>query len=255
MRRMTLLVAALLGFVAVEAAADAPAWTWPDKPTNIKVLGPEITGKRLGMVMRGFTRSLGVRCIHCHKGEEGKPLSTYDFASNENPNKDRAREMLRMLSDINGHLKKIEPSGPTRVNMWCGTCHRGRPRPTTLEEELRDAYKAGGATALAETYAELRKDFYGRGALDFGPRSLDDFGYELLEAGDVSGALVVFRLNSEQHPESGDVWASLAEGYEKSGQREMADIYYRKALEVDPTNDDALEKLRALRAAPEPAKP
>jgi hypothetical protein len=30
----------------------------------------------------------------CHEGEEGKPPCTCDFASDENPNKDRAREML-----------------------------------------------------------------------------------------------------------------------------------------------------------------
>ena len=53
----------------------------------------------------------------CHKGEEGKPLSTYDFASDDNPNKNRAREMYRMLGDISDHLKKIEPSGDKRVNM------------------------------------------------------------------------------------------------------------------------------------------
>jgi hypothetical protein len=60
---------------------------------------------------------------------------TYDFASDENPNKNRAREMMRMMGDINVHLKKIEPSGDQRVNIGCNTCHRGRPRPMTLEEE------------------------------------------------------------------------------------------------------------------------
>ncbi len=54
--------------------------------------------------MKGFTRALGVRCSHCHVG--GNPLSTYDFASDENPNKGRAREMLRMLNSINEHLQK-----------------------------------------------------------------------------------------------------------------------------------------------------
>ena len=90
--------------------------------------------------MRGFTRSLGVRCTHCHVGEEGKPLGSYDFVSDKNPNKDRAREMYRMLGDINAHLKKITAERRCRaVNMWCGTCHRGRPRPTTLGEEMSEA--------------------------------------------------------------------------------------------------------------------
>ena len=75
------------------------AWTWPEK-------AKDWPGSRLRPVMIGFTRALGVRCSYCHKGEEGKPLITYDFASDENPNKNRAREMLRMLNEIEEHLKK-----------------------------------------------------------------------------------------------------------------------------------------------------
>src|SRR3989304_2757001 len=91
-------------------------WTWPEKPKNLQVLNKDWPGSRLSPIMRGFTRSLGVRCSHCHVGEEGKSLSTFDFASDANPNKDRAREMLRMLGSVNNHLKKIEPSGDKRVN-------------------------------------------------------------------------------------------------------------------------------------------
>jgi len=80
-------------------------WTWPEKPKNLQVLPKDWTGTRLRPVMTGFTRALGVRCSYCHKGEEGKPLSTYDFASDENPNKNRAREMMRMMD---GHRSSPE---------------------------------------------------------------------------------------------------------------------------------------------------
>src|SRR5215469_15121722 len=128
-------------------ACGQQSWSWPEKPSNLQVLPKDWAGSRLQPVMIGFTRALGVRCSYCHKGEEGKSLSTYDFASDENPNKDRAREMLRMLGDINDHLKKIQPSGDQRVNMWCHTCHRGRPRPMTLEEELGEQYRKNGIKA------------------------------------------------------------------------------------------------------------
>src|ERR1700732_3885048 len=131
----------IVGVTLVTAFMALPAksqdrWSWPEKPSNIQVLPKDWPGSRLQPVMIGFTRALGVRCPYCHKGEEGKPLSTFDFASDENPNKDRAREMRRMRGTIEDHRKKIQPSGDQRVNMWCHTCHRGRPRPTTLEEEL-----------------------------------------------------------------------------------------------------------------------
>jgi hypothetical protein len=100
-------------------------WIWPEKPKNLHVLPKEWPGSRLRPVMIGFTKALGVRCSYCHKGEEG--MSTYDFASDENPNKNRAREMYRMLSEIDEHLKRIEPSGDKRVNMVSHVPPRAAP--------------------------------------------------------------------------------------------------------------------------------
>src|SRR5262249_48992661 len=160
---------------------------------------------------------------------EGKPLSTYDFASDANSNKGRAREMLRMLGDINAHLKKIEPSGDQRVNMWCHTCHQGRPRPMTLEEELGEAYRKNGVKAAVARYEALKKKFDHRGAYDFSEGPLNTLAYDLLAKKDVEGALVLLRLNATVFPESGNVWDSLAEGYLAAGRTELAGIYYRKS--------------------------
>src|SRR5690348_5459827 len=180
-------------------------WNWPEKPKNLQVLPKDWPGTRLRPVMIGFTRALGVRCSYCHKGDEGKPLSTYDFASDENPNKNRAREMYRMLGDIEDHLKKIEPSGDKRVNMWCHTCH------------------------------------HGRAAFDFGEGSLNVFGYTLLEGNDAAGAIKIFQLNAETFPDSSNVWDSLAEGYLKAGDVKKAQENYEKALGLDPSNPSAKE--------------
>jgi tetratricopeptide (TPR) repeat protein len=223
------------------------SWSWPEKPKNLQVLPKDWPGTRLEPVMKGFTRALGVRCSYCHKGEEGKPLSTYDFASDENPNKDRAREMLRMLGDIDDHLKKIQPSGDKRVNMWCHTCHHGRPRPMTLDEELTEQYRTKGLKAALDDYAELKKKFYGRAAYDFGESSLNAFGYNLLQNKDAAGAIQVFKLNTESFPDSSNVWDSLAEAYMKSGDSKNAQLNYEKALALDPANQNAKEMLKKLK--------
>ena len=246
MRRIALPAALVLSLVPLAAAGGAPSWSWPEQPKNLKVLGPDVKGEKLAAVMRGFTRALGVRCLHCHVGKEGQPFSSWDFASDDNPNKDRAREMLRMLADIQTHLAKIQPSESTRVEVGCYTCHRGRPRPTTIAEELQAAYAKGGAEAMHDAYDKLRAEYYGAGTLDFGPAGLEELGRRLLDRGDTAGAIAAFRLNSEQHPDSGRVWHALAAAYERAGQTEIAAIYYRKALEVDPDDDDALAKLREL---------
>jgi len=246
-----LISATCLTAVGAFSACAQDAWNWPEKPKNLQVLPKDWPGTRLRPVMIGFTRALGVRCSYCHKGEEGKPLSTYDFASDENPNKNRAREMYRMLGDITDHLKKIEPSGDKRVNMWCHTCHHGRPRPMTLDEELGEQYRKKGTQAALDDYADLKKKYYGRAAFDFGEGSLNVFGYTLLEGNDTTGAIQVFKLNSETFPESPNVWDSLAAGYLKAGDVKKAQENYEKVLSLDPANQNAKEALKKIKDSPQ----
>lgn len=233
--------------------AEPPRWGWPERAANLVVLPADAPPDQLRAVMTGFTRSLGVRCSYCHVGDEGKPLSTYDFPSDANPKKDVAREMLRMLGSINEHMAKVPPGGAERVNVWCHTCHQGRPRPTTLEEELAEAHADGGAAAAVARYRELRERWYGDGKLDFGERPLTSYGYRLLGEGDAEGAIAIFRLGAEMFPGSGNAWDSLAEAYAAAGKRELARVFYRKSLEVDPDNENALAKLVELgEGAPSP---
>ena len=239
--RITMLL--IVTFLFVEAQGQ---WEWPDKPKNLQVMPKDWTGKRLRPVMEGFARALGVSCAYCHVGEESKPLSTYDFVSDGNPNKDRAREMYRMLGDINGHLKKIQPSGDNRVNMWCNTCHRGRPRPMTLEEELSEKYRLVGLDAALTHYSDLKKKYYGKGSFDFGESSLNDFGYDLLEKNDVAGAIRVLKLNADTFPESANVWDSLGEAYMKAGDTKAATQHYEKELTLDPDSENAKRMLKKL---------
>lgn len=227
-----------------DAAVDD--WTWPAKPENLQVLPASLTGERLSAPMGGFTRALGVDCAYCHVGESGEPLSSYDFASDANPNKDAAREMIRMLGSINDHLETAVSGSDTRVNMWCHTCHRGRPRPMTLQEELSDAYGIGGPTTALERFSKLRDEFYGRGALDFGDeQTLNGLGYAAIED-DVQAAIAIFLKNTELFPESGNVWDSLGESYLKAGDEKKAAANYKKALTLDPSNDNARSVLQEL---------
>lgn len=248
MRRLlaTCFIASLLTIGSLPCRGQ-DQWSWPEKPSNLQVLPKDWPGSRLSPVMRGFTSALGVRCSHCHVGEEGKPLSTFDFASDANPNKNRAREMLRLLGSVNDHLKKIEPSGDKRVNMWCHTCHRGRPRPMTLAEELEEKYRKDGLKAALEHYDRLKRDFYNRGAYDFGERGLNGFGYEVLKT-DPAGAIEVFRLNAEQFPKSGNVWNSLGEAYWKAGDLNRAERNYKKALKINPQDSSSQEMLQKIEA-------
>lgn len=230
--------------------AHAQRFQWPEKAENLQVLAKDTSGQDLRAVMRGFTRSLGVRCNDCHVGERSQPISTYDFASDANPRKDVAREMLRMLASIDDHLARIEPTEDRRVEVGCYTCHRGRLRPATLVEELGTTYHADGIAAAIAQYRSLRAEFRDRGAYDFSIESLNQFGYELLPT-DAEGAVAVFTLNTEMFPESANAWDSLGEAHAAAGRPEVAVLFYERSLTLDPANENALEMIRKLRGASE----
>ncbi|HJW96023.1 MAG TPA: c-type cytochrome [Thermoanaerobaculia bacterium] len=235
----------IVALVLTAARLSAQQWNWPETPKNLQVM-KGFTGRQLGPVMRGFTRALGVRCTYCHVGEEGKPLSAYDFVSDANPNKDRARAMLRMLGSINDQLKTFPASSEKRVNMWCHTCHMGKPRPTSLDEEMRDAYLKSGINAAIARYHELREKYYGKGGYDFSDRALNSMGRELLEQKKPDEAIAIYHLSTTEYPQSAGSWDGLAEAYAAAGKPRIAAIYYRKSLELDPANENALAKLAEI---------
>ena len=93
------------------------------------MLPKDISRDQLMRNMKFFAQSLGVRCTHCHVGEEGKPLSTFDFASDAKKEKQIARKMLAMVHRINSRISAIKDFKDVKVT--CFTCHRGATKPLT----------------------------------------------------------------------------------------------------------------------------
>ena len=107
---MRLLIASLT--LALSMTAVAQEKKAPGPPKNLKVLPADAN---IRQVMAGFTASLGVNCMYCHV--QG------DFASDDNPKKEIARGMMRMLGEVNSRF----PDGKQHVGCW--TCHRGSTEP------------------------------------------------------------------------------------------------------------------------------
>jgi len=125
---LALLVAGSAFAVSVAAAQTSPTPSAgpPAQPPfavppfkNLKVFPKDISRADLLTNMKLFSQSLGVRCTYCHVGEEGKPLSTFDFASDAKDKKLTARAMLLMAHRINSQ----DFNGQMKVT--CFTCHRG----------------------------------------------------------------------------------------------------------------------------------
>ena len=113
------------------AAPPRPEFVWPARISNAKALPADIGADRLRMTMVGFSRSLGVRCQFCHVGQEGQPLSTFDFASDANPHKAIARGMIRMVRRLNAEELPPLLGASDQQRVTCYTCHRGAAEPET----------------------------------------------------------------------------------------------------------------------------
>ena len=111
MRKTIALVAA---FIALSASGA--------EHKNVKILTglDEITFRHAMNVMRA---ALGTHCDYCHVVTKEKG---WQWASDEKPAKNRARDMIRMVMDIN------RTTFGGRAVVSCDTCHRGSIKPSAL---------------------------------------------------------------------------------------------------------------------------
>jgi tetratricopeptide (TPR) repeat protein len=173
--------------------------------------------------------------------------SMFEFASDDNPNKNRARAMYRMLGIINAELGTIEPSAPERVNMWCTTCHNGKARPQALDEAVMETYRAEGAEAAVARFGSLRERYYGAAAYDFTAESVNELGSQFYQQGDTATALRFFERNVEDFPAFAEGWESLGDVWAARGDREQAKRFYEKALALAPDHPRIRRSLEAIR--------
>ncbi|MBX0289180.1 alpha/beta fold hydrolase [Hymenobacter sp. HSC-4F20] len=75
---------------------------------------------------------------------------------------------------------------------------------------------------------------------------LNSWGYTLLRQGETQKALEIFKLNTVLHPQSGNAFDSLAEAYLTSGNKELAKANYKRSVELNPKNTNAVEVLKTL---------
>jgi hypothetical protein len=242
-------VARILGLLVL-----APAGVWgggvgaqiPDEFTNLQVLDEGVERDELIAVMRGFSLDLGVRCQYCHVGGDGRSLQGVDFASDDDPDKGKARWMMAMVRDLNARLatdlpERDEPS----VEVGCKTCHRGLPRPVLLAQELRWALDAGHADSLDTVYAQAQEQVEA-GMYDFREWEVNLMAQELEAEGRLDDALAVWELQARHHPASVSVHLNRGRLHELRGEAEAARAAYARVLELSPEHRGARARLEAL---------
>ena len=115
-----------------------------------------------------------------------------------------------------------------------------------ISEALAPTIETQGMDAAVQQYHELKAKQ--ASAYDFSESELNTLGYRLLGMKKVKEAIRIFQLNVEAYPQSGNAYDSLAEAYMDNGEKELAIANYRKSLQLDPENKNAVEMLKTLKA-------
>jgi len=246
MRRL-IVISLAIAALSEPALAQFP----PRELKNLKVFPKDIPVRALLDTMGSFTRALGVRCTYCHVGEEGQPLSSFDFPSDKKPEKAKAREMLRMVGAINGeYLTKLADRRTPQISVACATCHRGVAEPRPLQQVVLNAYDVAGADSAEALYRALRTRYYGRAAYDFGEVPLADVGAALRARGKTADALRFYILNTEMTPTSAFAFRQAAEAQLAAGDTAAAIRSFQRALAINPNDRQAKGTLDKLGQKP-----
>lgn len=79
-------------------------------------------------------------------------------------------------------------------------------------------------------------------------REMNSTGYQLMNDEKVDAAAQVFKLNMEAFPKSSNVYDSYAEALMNLGKNDLAITNYKKSLDLNPNNQNAIDYLKKLGA-------
>lgn len=250
---MRLIHVATLFFLCVAGAelagSAAVQQDGSDETKNLKYFPKETKRSELLPKMRQFSFALGVACTYCHGTEEqtGFDLEGVDFSLDIKPTKEKARQMLRMVEEINSKLlPRISPRSDLNLEVSCFTCHSGIPLPETIEARVARMIKAKGLEAALEDYRALRMRYFGSAAYNFKEQPLVEVAAQLLRESEYEAAAEFSKLNLEFHPDSTQSKFRLAEAYTGSGDKESARKIYLELLEARPQDRRLKARLEAL---------
>jgi dienelactone hydrolase len=119
-----------------------------------------------------------------------------------------------------------------------------KPRELNILELID---QPGGAAKAAKQLAEARQR--DPQAKSFSEAIVNQLGYEHIQSGDTKGAIEILKLNVTAFPNSANAYDSLSDAYLADGQKDLAVLNAKKALELLPADKTLSDAFRdALRA-------
>lgn len=124
----------------------------------------------------------------------------------------------------------------------------------SLAEYIYKIINDDGIEEAEKIFAELKDD---NENFSLSENDMNNLGYELLNKNMIDEALSVFRMNVVQFPKSSNVYDSYGEAWFKKGVKDSAIVHYKKSLELNPRNTNAVKYLKEMGIEvkePEPVK-
>jgi pimeloyl-ACP methyl ester carboxylesterase len=144
-------------------------------------------------------------------------------------------ESRRIIVEKTGHLIPIE-----RPDLFNETVINALG-----ELNFQSIVDSKGVATAIDTYRKDRRA--GVGSYKVSENDINNKGYNYLFNGKVEEALLLFKLNVEEYPNSANVYDSYGEALMTLGDTVQAIINYEKSLKLNPENNNAVEMLKKLR--------
>ena len=114
----------------------------------------------------------------------------------------------------------------------------------SMADAMYRTYKSAGTASAIQQYRSLK----GKNdtTYDFSESELNELGYEFLGMKNFRDAIEILRINAEAYPASSNVYDGLGEAYMDNGDKDLAIKNYKKSLELDPGNMNAVSMLKKL---------
>jgi tetratricopeptide (TPR) repeat protein len=114
----------------------------------------------------------------------------------------------------------------------------------SIAETLSATIATSGIDQATQQYHQLRAARTTTYNLD--EDELNALGYQLVQANKLEQAIRIFQLNVEAYPSSGNTYDSLAEAYMDDGNKPQAIANYKRSLQLNPANNNAVKMLQKL---------
>ena len=171
--------------------------------------------------------------LHEHHG------SSFNYESFVHYNVNEDLSIILMTNNKNHKLREITESIENILN--------GRPFSIpqksiylTIREKCYKNINEG-----IELYRKLKKN--DPGTYNFSNEyELNQLGYQLIEKNKIGDAIKIFKLNISEFPNSANTYDSMGEAYYLNGNNDLALVNYKKSLELNPNNSNAIEMIKKI---------